>query len=292
MAFNLSNLEKYVDEQRLPLIKKAVLGAKTISLINLMTGVKRTSALNLLNTNPTLQAGGCGFSAQGDATLSQRLLNAENLKVNMEFCDKDLLSYWCAFETKASAIGTESVPFEEALTTSLNENINAKIEKLVWTGDKDNTGEFDGILTVLDGEAVKTATGTGAFEAIKATYQAIPVEVLDKAVIFVGADTFRSFMLEMVEKNFYHYSANGADVQEFVLPGTNTKVVAVNGLNGTNKVVASDPMNLFFGTDMLDDAETFEFFYDKGDRIWKFVCEFNGGCQVAYPNEVVLGTVA
>ena len=292
MAFNLSNLETYVDEQRLPLIKKAVLGAKTISLINLMTGVKRTSALNLLNTNPQLIAGGCGFTPQGDATLSQRLLNAENLKVNMEFCDKELLDYWCAFETKASAIGTESVPFEEALTTSLNENINAKIEKLVWTGDKDNTGEFDGILTVLDGEAVKTATGTGAYEAIKATYQAIPVEVLDKAVIFVGADTFRSAMMTMVEKNYYHYPADGSDIQEFVFPGTNTKVVAVNGLNGTNKVVASDPMNLFFGTDMLDDAETFEFFYDKGDRIWKFVCEFNGGCQVAYPNEVVLGTVA
>lgn len=292
MAFNLSNLEKYVDEQRLPLIKKAVLGARTLLFINLMTGVKRTSALNLLNTNPTLQAGGCGFTAQGDATLSQRLLNAENLKVNMEFCNKDLLDYWCAFETKASAIGTESVPFEEALTTSLNENINAKIEKLVWTGDKDNTGEFDGILTVLDGEAVKTATGTGAYEAIKATYQAIPVEVLDKAVIFVGADTFRSAMMTMVEKNYYHYPADGSDIQEFVFPGTNTKVVGVNGLNGTNKVVASDPMNLFFGTDMLDDAETFEFFYDKGDRIWKFVCEFNGGCQVAYPDMVVVGEVA
>ena len=292
MAFNLSNLEKYVDEQRLPLIKKAVLGAKTISLINLMTGVKRTSALNLLNTNPTLQAGGCGFTAQGDATLSQRLLNAENLKVNMEFCDKELLDYWCAFETKASAIGTESVPFEEALTTSLNENINAKIEKLVWTGDKNNTGEFDGILTVLDGEATKSASGTGAYNAIKAVYEEIPVEVLDKAVIFVGADTFRSFMLEMVEKNFYHYPANGADVQEFVLPGTNTKIVSVNGLNSTNKVVASDPMNLFYGTDMLDDAETFEFFYDKGNRIWKFVCEFNGGTQVAFPELVVIGTVA
>lgn len=292
MAFNLSNLEKYVDEQRLPLIKKAVLGARTLLFINLMTGVKRTSALNLLNTNPTLQAGGCGFTAQGDATLSQRLLNAENLKVNMEFCNKDLLDYWCAFETKASAIGTESAPFEKALISSLNENINAKIEKLVWTGDKDNTGEFDGILTVLNGEAVKTATAKGAFEAIKATYQAIPVEQLDKAVIFVGADTFRSAMMTMVEKNYYHYPADGSDIQEFVFPGTNTKVVAVNGLNGTNKVVASDPMNLFFGTDMLDDAETFEFFYDKGDRIWKFVCEFNGGAQVAYPDMVVVGEVA
>ena len=292
MAFNLSNLEKYVDEQRLPLIKKAVLGAKTISLINLMTGVKRSSALNLLNTNPTLQAGGCGFTAQGDATLSQRILNAENLKVNMEFCDKDLLSYWCAFETKASSVGTESMPFEEALTNSLNENINAKIEKLIWTGDKDNTGEFDGILTVLNGEATKSASGTGAYNAIKATYEAIPVEILDKAVIFVGADTFRSAMMTMVEKNYYHYPADGSDIQEFVFPGTNTKVVAVNGLNGTNKVVSSDPKNLFFGTDMLDDQESFMFFFDKGSRIWKFVCEFNGGCQVAYPEEVVIGTVA
>lgn len=290
MAINVSNLENYVDEQRLPLIKKAVLGGKSISMFNLQAGVKKSAALNLINVTPTLQAGGCGFNAQGDATLSQRVINTELLKVNMEFCDKDLLNYWTGYEVKVGA-GKEQLPFEEYLTSMVIEGINEKVEKLVWNGNKANGAEFDGILTILGKEEHIDVEGAGAYAAIKAVYAAIPVAVLPKATIFVGADTFRSYMLEMVEKNFYHYSADGADVQEFIVPGTNTKVVAVNGLNGTNRIVAADAMNLFYGCDMMDDAETFDLFYSKDNRAYRLVVEFNGGTQIAYPNEVVVGVI-
>lgn len=289
---NFNNLETYVDEQRLPLIKKAILGGKTVGMINLQTGVKKSAALNLIDINPVLQAGGCGFSAQGDANLSQRVIETELLKVNMEFCDKDFLKYWTGYEVKVGA-GKETMPFEEYFLSMVTEGVNEKIEKLVWTGDKDNAGEFDGLLTILNGEeSVIKANGTGAYAAIKATYTAIPVAVLPKATIFVGADTFRAFMLDMVEKNYYHYAANGADIQEFILPGTNTKVVAVNGLNGTNKIVAADANNLFYGCDMMDDAESIDFFYSKDNRSYRLVVDFNAGSQVAYPNEVVVGTIA
>ena len=292
MAINFSNLETYVDEQRLPLIKKSVLGGKTIGMINLQTGVKKASALNLINVNPTIMSGNCGFSDAGSATLSQRVLNAELLKVNMEYCDKDFLQYWTGYEVKVGA-GKENLPFEDYFTGMVVEGINEKMERLVWNGDKDNAGEFDGILTILAGEdEVVTASGTGVYNAVKNAYKACPIEVLPKAVIFLGADSFREFMLEMVEKNYYHYPADGAMTQEFVLPGTNTKVVAVNGLNGTKKIVVANPENLFFGCDMLDDMESFDFFYSKDNRTYRLVVSFNGGTQVAYPNEVVVGTIA
>lgn len=290
MAFNLEQLTSYVDEQRLPLIKKAVLGGKTIGLINLQTGVKHSSALNLLNLNPVIQEGGCGWNDSGTATLSQRVIVADNYKVNMSFCYKDLLSTWAGYTVKAGLNGT-STSFDEYITSGVIEGIVAKLERNVWQGDKDNAGEFDGFLTILATDGAITAEGTGAYNAIKSAYNAIPVEVLPKSVIFVGADTFRSFMMEMVEKNYFHYPADGADVQEFVMPGTNTKVIAVNGLNGSNKVVACNPMNLFFGCDMLDDAETFDFFYDKSNREMRMAVEFNAGVQVAYPDEVVVATV-
>ena len=292
MAFNLQGLEKYVDEQRLPLIKKSVLGGKTIGMINLQTGVKGSAAINLLNVDPAIQAGGCGFTAQGDSTLSQRVINSKILKVNLEWCDKDLASTWASHTIKIGA-GKETMPFEEYFTSAIVEGVNEKMETMVWQGDSENDNQCDGILKVLaDAEGVVTATGTGAYGAIKATYSKIPVAVLPKATIFVGADTFRSFMLEMVEKNYYHYAANGAELQEFVLPGTNVKVVAVNGLNGTNKVVAAAADNLFYGCDMLDDAEVFDLFFSKDNRTWRCVLNFNAGTQVAYPNEVVVGTIA
>ena len=288
---NFDGLSTYVDEQRLPLIKKAVLGGKTVGLINLQTGVKKSAALNLIDVEPTLQEGGCGWNAAGDATLSQRVIDTKMLKVNIPFCDKDFINYWTNYEVKVGA-GRETLPFEEYFTSMVIEKVNAKIEAMVWAGNSENGAEFDGLIKILGSEGVVTAaTKTSAYEAIKAVYAAIPVAVLPKATIFVGADTFRSFMLEMVEKNYFHYAADGADVQEFVLPGTNTKVIAVNGLNGTNKIVAADPANLFYGCDMLDDAETFDLWYSKDNREYRLAVQFNAGTQVAYPNEVVVGGI-
>lgn len=289
---NFNGLTSYVDEQRLPLIKKAVLGGKTVGLINLQTGVKKSAALNLIDVTPTLQTGGCGWNASGDATLSQRVIETKALKVNLPFCDKDFLNYWTNYEVKIGA-GRETLPFEEYFTSIVIEKINAEVEKMVWQGNSEDGVQFDGILRVLEGtDAVSAESKGSAYEAIKAVYAAIPVAVLPKASIFVGADVFRSFMLEMVEKNFYHYAANGADIQEFVLPGTNTKVVAVDGLNGTNKIVAADAANLFYGCDMLDDAETFDLWYSKDNREYRLAVQFNAGTQVAYPNEVVVGGIA
>jgi hypothetical protein len=289
---NFNGLTSYVDEQRLPLIKKAVLGGKTVGLINLQTGVKKSAAINLIDVEPTLQEGGCGWNANGTATLSQRVIETKALKVNIPFCDKDFLAYWTNYEVKIGA-GKETLPFEEYFTSIVIAKINEKIETMVWKGNSENGAEFDGLIKVLEGtDAVSAETKGDAYEAIKAVYASIPVAVLPKATIFVGADTFRSFMLQMVEKNFYHYAANGADVQEFMLPGTNTKVVAVNGLNGTNKVVAADAANLFYGCDMLDDAETFDLWYSKDNREYRLAVQFNAGVQVAYPNEVVVGGIA
>ncbi len=44
---------------------------------------------------------------------------------------------------------------------------------------------------------------------------------------------------------------------EFVLPGTTIKVIAVAGLNGTNKVYAMRLSNMFLGTDLLNEEEKF-----------------------------------
>lgn len=289
MAINFNGLTNYVDEQRYPLIKKAVLGGKTIGLINLQTGVKGAAAINLLNVDPAIQAGGCGWNAQGDAALSQRILDSKLLKTNMSFCDKDMRNYWMNYEVKIGA-GKETLPFEEYFTTGVVEKIAEKLERMVWQG-REEEGGFKGLLPILDETDRATATASDAYGLIKATYEAIPVEVLDKAVIFVGMDTFRSFMLSLVEKNLYHYPANGADVQEIIFPGTNTKVIAVAGLNGTRKAVGADPANLFFGCDMLEDAETFDIWYSKDNQEFRLAVQFNGATQVAYPNEVVVGSI-
>lgn len=291
---DFTNLVQYVEEKKLPLIKETVLGAKTASVINVQSDIKGTAAINLLAVDPTLQAGGCGWSAAGNASLSQRKIVTKSLKVNQSFCDKDFLNYWTNYEVKVG-VGRETLPFEEYFTSAVVDKVKASVEKMIWTGD-DSAAQFKGLLPILEAESevitVSPANGSSAYAAIKDVYAAIPEENLENAVIFVGADVYRQFIMEMVEKNFYHYDGGSVEAKEFVLPATNTKVMAVNGLNGTKKIVAADPMNLYYGCDLLNDTESFDLWYSQDNREYRLAIQFNGGVQVAFPAEVVVATMA
>ena len=296
MAFNTSTLPSYVDQNRLPLLANAVLKSKSASLFNLQTDVKTSAAITLINATPVFQEGGCGWNAQGDVRLTQRIIETGLVKINMEFCDKDLMKSWLQFDVKAG-LSNDALPFEEYFVNGIVEKVKEGVEKAIWQGDtlsSDATLKHtDGLLKILNSAAgvIKpTVAESGAYEAIKTVYMAIPEAVLDKAVILVGADTFRTFVQELVEKNFYHYSGN-AEVAEIMLPGTNTKIIAVNGLNGTGKVIASALDNLYYGCDMMNDAETFDIWYSKDFQAHRFAMSFNFGVQVAFPDEVVMGAV-
>lgn len=296
MALDLNSLPLYVEQRRLPLIKEAVLKAKSASLFNLQTDIKTSAAINLVSVAPVIQEGGCGWNDAGTAKLSQRIINTGLMKINQSFCEKDFLKYWTGYEVKVG-VGQENLPFEEYFTSLIVEEVKASVEKMIWQGDtasSDNSiKHFDGLVKILnaaDGVIKPTiASGATTYEKVKTVYMAIPEKVLDKAVILVGADTFRMYMQEMVEKNYYHYSANGYPAEEFVLPGTNTRIIAVNGLNGTGKIVAAALDNLFYGCDMMNDTETFDMWYSKDFREFRLAISFNAGVQVAFPDEVVMG---
>lgn len=291
---DLTKLPAYVEQEKLPLVKKTVLGAKTASIINVQSDIKGSAAINLLSVDPTLQAGGCGWNDAGNAAMSQRVIKTKFLKVNQSFCDKDFLNYWTNYEVKVG-VGRETLPFEEYFTSAIVDKVKESVEKMIWNGN-DSATQFKGLLPILSAEEdvieVSPANGTSAYAAIKEVYAAIPENILDKAVIFVGADTYRAFIMEMVEKNFYHYDGGSVEAKEFVLPATNTKVIAVNGLNGTKKIVAADPMNLYYGCDLLNDTETFDLWYSQDNREYRLAIQFNAGVEVAFPSEVVVATMA
>ena len=128
----ITSLPKYVEENRLPLISKAVLGAKTPSLLTLQTGVKGETALNLLQTSVVFGDGAdCGWDEAGTATLTQRIIKPVIAKVNMAFCDKKLIGKWAQSQVRIAA-GLEKLPFEEEFLNSVNDGIKAGIEKMVW----------------------------------------------------------------------------------------------------------------------------------------------------------------
>lgn len=295
----MTSLTAYVEQKRLPLIKEAVLKAKSASLFNLQTDIKTSAALNLLSTAIQFGDGlACGWNEAGTQTLSQRILATGNIKINMAYCDKEMLKYWTQYQVRVAA-GQKTLPFEEDFVNAVVENVKAAIETAIWQGDTasetNNLKYFDGLLKILKdaaGTVDVTITGTSAYDDIMAVYNAIPEKVLDGASILVGADTFRKFIQELVAKNYYHYSGENLN-GEIMLPGSQVKVIAVNGLNGTDKIVAGQlDKNFFYGCDMMNDEEKFELWYSQDFREFRLAIEFNAGVQVAFPDEVVLGAKA
>ena len=298
MALNVSTLSNYVEEKRLPLIAKSFLRGKTIDLIQLETGVLQDTALNLVSASVEFGDGAsCGFNPTDGVALSQRILKPTFLKVNQVFCDKDLLKKWASYEVKLAA-GREQLPFEEKFMEEISNAISESIEKLVWQGDSSHTNEPDGFLKILEtvGSGVVSATwsaGTTAYNKIKTVYNAIPANIIDKedTVIFVGEETYREFIQELVAANLYHFSPDYR-AGEYMVPGTSIRVIAVNGLNGTDKIVAGRLSNFFYGVGAEDDKDTFDFWYSQDNREFRLAVYFAIAVQIAYPNEIVLGKQA
>lgn len=296
LSYNVNSLPDYVDQMRPELIAKSVIGAKSADLFTLMTGVKGPTALNLISSNIEFGDGSaCGWTEAGTTTLSQAVLTPRALKINMGICDKTLLDKWANYLVKVQANKLDSdLPFEEYFLDDVIKNVKAGIETMIYQGDASDTSavEFDGLLNILAAGSPITTTTTGtAYQFVKDIAMAMPAAILDKEdlVILVGMDIYRDYIQDLVTANFYHYDPKNGE-NEYMLPGTNIRVIGVNGLNGTDKGIGASLSNLFYGVNLEDGDEVFDIWYSKDNREFRLAIEFVAGVQVAFDSEVVLGT--
>ena len=290
-SYVVSSLPEYVEQRREELIAKSVMGAKTLDYINLQTGVKGPTAINLIDFDITLQDDACGWNEAGTSTLTQRIIDAKPFRVNMAVCDKNLYGTWAQYQVKVAAGKVASdLPFEQDFVNGVLNGIQERVEELIWQGDASNAGEFDGFLTILG--SATSATGTTKMALISEAYAALPCEVAGKSdvVIFVSCATFRAWMQELVAANLYHYDPKEASEMEYMLPGANVRVIAVPGM-ADDAAVAGRLSNFFYGTDLESDMETFDLWYSKDNREFRIDVSFIAGVQIAYPSEVAYYTL-
>ena len=290
---NVDAIVGYVDQQRVPLIGKSVLGAKAPQYFNLMTGVKGTTALNIINADPALQCGNaCGFTSENDTTFSQREIEPIPFKVNMTFCDKNLLDTWANYEVKVAA-GIKSLPFEEAWTDQIVTRVQDKLEKFIWAGgqycEKTVKG-IEGILNTENGIKVTATSGDSIYTKLVELFLALPdtVQAADDVVAFVNYKSYNKLVQEILSASHYHLDVTNLE-DGIVLPGTRVKVIPSQGIgSGTadkTLAVIGRASNFYFGTDMRGDSEVFDLWYSKDNREFRLAIEFVAGAQVAFPDE-------
>lgn len=294
MAYNATGLTDYVEQNNLPLLSEAIVGGEFMEEFNIQTGIKATSSLNYLDVDVTLQDGtACGFNALGGDTFTQRDITVTPLKVNKTWCPKDLTAKWMGYTVKTAANGQE-LPFEQYLLGEVNKKVQSLIGFNLWQGDTVTSGatysDFDGVLTITGTtELTGVTSGMSVYDATLYVYNNIPANVIDNAVIYMGMDSYRTFIQNILAKNLFQVDAQEGDFT-YVLPASNIRVKGINYLNGTKKIVATDPKNIYIGTDMEGDYEAYDLFWSQDDRLYKLVIEFKAGVQIAFPDEFIKTT--
>jgi hypothetical protein len=312
MSFSVSTLSNYTKENEASLVTASVLGAKTAALIksagNVMVGVKSAETINIMDTDAFFQAGGtCGWNASGTTSFTQRTVTVGKIKVQEALCPKALEAKYLQ---KALPTGStyDSIPFEQDYTNKKAVTIASQLETAIWQGDSasanGNLNKFDGLIKLIgaasgvvdanvsgyiSGAPLTSITAANVISLMDGVYKAIPAKVVsaDDMTIFCGMDTFRTYTIALKNANMFNYAFDGKADTEFTLPGTPVKVVAVQGLNGTNDVYALRLSNLFLGTDLLNEEEKFEIFFAKEADEVRFAAEFKMGVNIAFPDEIV-----
>jgi hypothetical protein len=301
MAYSFTGLTSYTDQERLPLITKAVFSARSAALFTKQVGIKFAAALNLMDTDAQLQSGdACGYTTSGTTAFTQRNITVGRMKVQETLCPRSLEQYWMQTQLTAGS-NYESVPFEQAFSEQKALRIAEALENAIWKG---NT-YFSGVNQLLNAASGSTISGnTGAVSAsvgittsnaiaiFDGIYNQIPQAILTKTdlVIFCGWDNFRTLIGAFKSSTSVMYNqvdlAGLAD-GDIMYPGTNVRVIAVPGLTGTNRIVSSYLGNFFYGTDLLSDEEQFSIWFSKDNDEVRFQAAFKAGVQIAYPDLVV-----
>jgi len=301
MAFTFAGLTSYTDQERLPLITKAVFSARSASLFTKQVGIKFAAALNLMDTDAVLQGGDlCGYTSSGTTAFTQRNITVGRMKVQETLCPRSLEQYW--MQTQLTAGSTyDGVPFEQAFSEQKALRIAEALENAIWQGN----AYFSGINQLLNAASGSTISGnTGAVSAsvgitasnvigiFDAIYNQIPQAILTRndLVIFCGWNNFRTLIGAFKASTGVMYNqvdlAGLAD-GDIIYPGTNVRVIAVPGLTNTNRIVATYLGNLFYGTDLLSDEEQFSIWFSKDNDEVRFQAAFKAGVQFAYPDLIV-----
>lgn len=286
---------EYVQNNRETLIKSVVLGSvygDTIPNMRKQLGVKCSEQLNYLDVDPVLQDGtGCGFSAQGKTELTDRMMNVHPIKVNDSWCPDDLLCLYAEYLVKIGADkNAESMPFEQEILSEIEKKVNEKMEKIVWQGDE--TLGIEGLIQLATGadsaSTITAAKGDNIYNTIKNVIMALPEEILDDAVVFLSPANYRTFVMEMVEKNYIHFGPDGTiEDKDITFPGTEVKVHKTIGLKGVNEVYATTYSNMVYGTDLMSDSEEARLWFSDDDDLWKLKIKWNAGVQTLFPDMVV-----
>ncbi|KAA5534301.1 hypothetical protein [Paenimyroides baculatum] len=146
----------------------------------------------------------CDFEPTNDITLDEVRVDLKKLTFQLEACKEDLRRNSAG---KMNGKQSFEAPQDEvdAIMLDLNNKLGFKFEKLLWTGNKTVTGEFDGFLTGLTPtDEVDLSTPTDVVSALELAIDSTKEEILQAPdfKLVVSSDVLRKYNRALDQRGY------------------------------------------------------------------------------------------
>jgi len=291
-------------------ISAALLSASTIENggIEVKPNVKFKEVIKKLDTDALLKDASCDFDPTSTISLTERILEPKELQVNLQLCKSDFESDWEAVQMGYSSFDSLPPAFADFLLAHVASKTAQKTEQNIWSGVKTNTGEFDGLVTLMTADTsvldvVGTAVTAGnVIDELGKVVDAIPSAVYGKEdlAIYVSQNVARAYVRALGGFAAAGLGANGTNAmgtQWFNNGSLSFDGVAIFVANGLadNYMVAAEKSNLYFGTGLLSDhneVKVIDMSVIDGSKNVRVVMRFSAGVQFGIGSDIVLYTPA
>jgi hypothetical protein len=303
MAYTVSNLSNYVDEQSDEYLYQTIAEGTTTSLIpNVQSGIKTSEKIKIINTEGVWQPyTDCGFTASGGTTFSDRTITVGGVKIQLDWCPKQLETKYTQLKLKKGS-KYEELTFEKEIVGQMQNTDKNKVEMAVWNGDTTSGDEylnkFDGFRKIIGAAAgvltTSTSGGTTWSEANSRTVmRSFTTKVSDSlphfmadpdTVLFMGVKEAADLKLKYITDNLYHITGDEGVLK---VEGTEIPIVPVLGLSGKGEMYLMRKSNMYLGVDLESEEDKFEVYFAKEADKVRYDKRFKMGVQVAFPSEII-----
>ncbi len=309
MAFDVTALTAYIEDQDFPLIAQMQATGGLANKVNIQTGIKGSSNLQFLDTDVIFQDGSaCTRTGSATTAFTQRTLTVGSVTIAEDLCIKDLNGYWLQTKLKQGFAGEQEVP-ADIETIWLEQKMN-KIQNALTISDfqgdtlsgTNNLSYYDGLLKIVDaaagvvpgntgGVTVATTISTSNILAIlDAMWTAIPENIVnaEDLTLWLPVRLYKMYVVALKNANLFHY--NGDDKQE-TLYGTSLKLGVTVGLPsaaGSERMIIARDSNITIGMDGNEEEDDMKVRLDPvTNKKVLFDVDFKRGVQIAFPDEIV-----
>jgi hypothetical protein len=305
MATTTSITTTYAGEFAGKYVAAALLSAPTLDkgLIEVMPNVLYKSVIQKVNTDDILKDATCDFDPTSTVTLTERILTLEEFQVNLQMCKKDFEQTWQAVEMGYSAFKNIPASFTDFLIAYAAERVSARIEQNIWAGVNASSGQFAGFQTLFaaDSDVVDvtgtTVTASNVIAELGKVVDAIPAALYGKpdVYLYVSQNVAKAYVRALGGFGASGLGANGVNNQGTMWYGSEPlffdgiPVVLAEGLS-SNRIVAAQKSNLFFGCGLLSDkneVRLIDMSDIDGSQNFRLVMRMSAGIQYGIGSDIV-----